>query len=183
MANWHPRLTPSGLSLESKDGGFIAIGQNREYGIVVVMGVILALILLLTARFWIEGMPVVLKVPFSAFVLIVLLNMAYLVSATYSIAINAKGFEFRRSFLGITWRRSLAWEKVHKLSVTRLKTLRGSDDYPDMEPRSRVIPPKIRIETPEKRWEFGGWLPDAHLLYFRDLIQYGYEAWVKAGKP
>lgn len=183
MENWHPQQKPEGLWLRQIEGGFVATGKYREYGIVAVMGVIVVLVTLLTAKYWVRGLPLALGIPLPVILLIVLLNMAYLVSATYSIAIDSKGFEYRRSFLGITWRKGLPWGKIRKLSVTRLKIMRASDDYPDIEPRSKMIPPKIRIETSEKRWEFAGWIPDPHKLYFRDLIQYGYEAWVKAGKP
>ncbi len=55
----------------------------------------------------------------------------------------------------------------------------GPPAIPDWDQVRKTVLPKIRLESNEGRWEFGGWLPDDHRRYFRDLIQFEYRQWVR----
>jgi hypothetical protein len=183
LENWQSIQSPAGLDVSVQHGMLTAIGTNKEYAIATVGGFIFLVVLALTGNFWLSGPPLVLAIPMALLLSLALLGIIYLVSGKYAIRIGPKGFEFRLSFLGISWKRGLAWTNIRKLSMTRSKTMVSPSYVPDWDQVSKTVLPKIRLETNEGRWEFGGWLPDDHRRYFRDLIQFGYKAWVKAGKP
>lgn len=160
-------------------------GRNSGYGIAMILGLALALFSVFNAcPVFSQDVGAVIPIGVGTVGLGLLLWLLYLLIGRYGIQVTDDGFRFQRSFLGIKWSRGVAWPKLKRLSLVRAKHLVSRPmNSLDEEQRTRDVPPKIRIETHDSRWEFGGWLPDAHRMYFRNLIEWGFRRWQQGKGP
>lgn len=171
-----PADAPVGVSHTKTPNGFTAKMPVAEYAIgVIFLMITLALmgLIAIPIQLYSDAVGSAIMIVCG---LIIGLVASYFFFGEIELSIAGNELRYKRGLFGIGHVVRIPWKMIKRLSVTREVQ---SYDW-DTESTFIAKPPKIRVETANRRWEFGGYLPAATRQYFRYLIEQHFQEWKNA---
>jgi hypothetical protein len=170
-----PDDAPLGVKFHKLADGYTAEAPLRDVGtgMVVFLAGFGSTILMLSSIANENISPVFIPIMGSLAALFFLVSTLYFFPRA-KLSLDGEWLTYKVSLFGIRRTKRISLTQLKRLSLTKEQNMIGSIGFPI--DRTRRFP-QIRIETADRRWEFGKKLKDAHQQYFRYLIEYHYRQW------